>query len=74
MNIGDEIDLDTTGKNNKERWTSYNVNIATVNQDGVVKAVRPGKTTIAVKVGISTKKCEVNFVNSSISQYYSKEK
>lgn len=66
LNIGDSIDLDVTGTDKAPKWTSYNVNIATVNQDGEVTAVRKGKTTISARIGLTYKKCTVTVVDSSI--------
>lgn len=66
MNVGETIDLDVIGTEQKEKWSSYNENIATVTEQGVVKAVRKGKTTIAVRVGLMIRKCIVSVVDADI--------
>ncbi|MGN1203971.1 MAG: Ig domain-containing protein, partial [Lachnospiraceae bacterium] len=66
MNIGDTIDLDISGTDKVPHFASYNVNIAKVDQNGIVTAVRKGTTTISVRVGLTYKKCTVTVVDSGI--------
>ena len=66
VNVGDVIDLDVTGTDGNVHWTSWNVNTAKVNQDGVVTAVRRGKTTISARVGLSYKKCTLTVVEPTV--------
>lgn len=66
VNIGDTVNLDISGSDKVPYFTSYNVNIAKVDQNGIVTAVRKGKTTISARIGLTYKKCTVTVVDSSI--------
>lgn len=66
INIGDVADLDVTGTDKIPVWTSYNANIAKVNAEGEVTAVRKGKTTIKARAGSEYLTCAVTVVDSSI--------
>lgn len=66
MNIGDLLELKVSDSDKKPVWISYNENIAKVDQNGAVTAVRAGKTSIKARSGFQTKACAVKVVNSSI--------
>lgn len=66
MNIGDSLELQVSGTDKKPVWISYNENIAKVDQNGTVTAVRKGKTTIKARAGFMTNTCVINVVDSSI--------
>lgn len=66
MNIGDTIELAAEGTDQTPYWGSYNVNTAKVDQNGVVTALRKGKTTVFARVGLTYRKCSVKVVDSSI--------
>lgn len=66
INAGDIIELDVSGTEKTPVWTSYNVNVAKVDQNGIVTAVKKGKTTISARVGLSYKKCTITVVNPNI--------
>ncbi len=69
VNIGDEdnkLHLEILNKkegSKKPRWVSYNVNIASVDQNGTVTAHRKGKTTISSGIGFPREKCVITVVD-----------
>lgn len=72
LNLGDEDDvLQLKIENLKEgdrnpRWISYNVNVATVDQDGVVTPLRKGIAIISSGIGFPRKICVVTVVDPSV--------
>lgn len=72
VNIGDEDnELQLKMENQKEgdkkpRWVSYNVNVATVDQNGVVTPLRKGKAIISSGIGFPRKTCVVTVVDPSV--------
>lgn len=72
LNLGDEDDvLQLKIENLKEgdrnpRWISYNVNVATVDQDGVVTPLRKGIAVISSGIGFPRKTCVVTVVDPSV--------
>ncbi|MDE7131262.1 MAG: carbohydrate binding domain-containing protein [Lachnospiraceae bacterium] len=72
VNIGDEDNvLQLKMENQKEgdkkpRWVSYNVNVATVDQNGVVTPLRKGKAIISSGIGFPRKTCVVTVVDPSV--------
>lgn len=72
VNIGDEDNvLQLKVENQKEgdkkpRWISYNVNVARVDQDGVVTPLRKGKAVISSGIGFPRKTCVVTVVDPSV--------
>ncbi len=66
INVGDTIDLDATGTSKEPRWTSWNVNTAKVDSNGVVTAIRKGKTIVTAREGLVYKKCTIQVVEPSI--------
>ena len=66
MNIGEQIDLDITGTDKTVKWLSYNENTVSVDENGIITALRTGKTTIRARVGFWYKTCSVNVVKPSI--------
>lgn len=67
LNVGDTLDLDVTGNKKEPVWSSNNINIVRVNQDGMITGVRKGKTTVKVRDGLKYKKCTVSVVVPSIN-------
>lgn len=69
VNIGDEDNklhleiLNQKEGSKKPRWVSYNVNVASVDQNGTVTAHRKGRTTISSSVGFPREKCVVTVVD-----------
>ena len=51
----------------KGKWTSSKKKVASVSK-GVVKGLKAGKTTIKVKIGNKTLKCQVTVVNQYVQQ------
>ena len=66
INIGDTVDLDVTNTDKTAVWTSYNENIAKVDQNGEVTALRKGKTTIKARIGFEAVRCTVTVVDPGI--------
>lgn len=72
VNIGDEDNkLRLEIENQKEgdrkpRWVSYNVNVASVDQNGVVTPLRKGKAVISSGIGFPRKTCVVTVVDPSV--------
>ena len=66
VNVGDSLELKTSDTDKKPVWVSYNENVARVDKDGTVTAIRKGKTTVKARVGFLIKACAVNVVDSSI--------
>ena len=72
VNIGDEDnELQLKMENQKEgdkkpRWVSYNVNVATVDQNGVVTPLRKGNAIISSGIGFPRKTCVVTVVDPSV--------
>lgn len=72
VNIGDEDnELQLKMENQKEgdkkpRWVSYNVNVATVDQNGVVTPLRKGSAIISSGIGFPRKTCVVTVVDPSV--------
>ena len=70
VNIGDEdnvlqLKMENLG-DKKPRWVSYNVNVATVDQDGYVKPLRKGTAVISSGIGFPRKTCVVTVVDPSV--------
>lgn len=69
VNIGDEDNklhleiLNQKEGSKKPRWVSYNVNIASVDQNGTVTAHRKGRTTISSSIGFPREKCVITVVD-----------
>ncbi len=69
VNTGDEINLKIEGQKEgakKPRWVSYNVNVASVDQDGTVTALRKGKSIISSGIGFPRETCVVTVVDPAI--------
>ncbi len=72
VNIGDEDNkLQLAIENQKEgdkkpRWVSYNVNVASVDQNGTVTALRKGKAIISSGIGFPRETCVVTVVDPTI--------
>lgn len=72
VNIGDEDDVLQLKVENqpegakKPRWISYNVNVASVDQNGVVTPLRKGKAVISSGIGFPRKTCVVTVVDPSV--------
>ncbi|MBD5489501.1 MAG: family 16 glycosylhydrolase [Lachnospiraceae bacterium] len=72
VNIGDEDnELQLKMENQKEgdkkpRWVSYNVNVATVDQNGYVTPLRKGSAIISSGIGFPRKTCVVTVVDPSV--------
>ncbi|MDE6740011.1 MAG: carbohydrate binding domain-containing protein, partial [Lachnospiraceae bacterium] len=72
VNIGDEDnELQLKMENQKEgdkkpRWVSYNVNVATVDQNGYVTPLRKGTAIISSGIGFPRKTCVVTVVDPSV--------
>lgn len=66
VNVGDSLELKVSDTDKKPVWVSYNENVARVDKDGTVTAIRKGKTTVKARVGILINACAVNVVDSSI--------
>lgn len=72
LNLGDEDDvlqleiLNQKEGDKKPRWISYNVNVATVDQDGVVTPLRKGIAIISSGIGFPRKLCVVTVVDPSV--------
>lgn len=72
VNIGDEDNkLRLEIENQKEgdrkpRWVSYNVNVASVDQNGVVTPLRKGKAVISSGIGFPRMTCVVTVVDPSV--------
>lgn len=67
LNTGDSADLSVVGSEVPAKWTSYQVNIATVDSNGKVTAVQKGTTTISARIGLTYKKCKVTVVDCNTS-------
>lgn len=66
LNVGDSRELTVSDSEKTPSWTSYNVNVAKVDPNGNVTAVRKGSTTITARIGLTYKKCTVSVVEPSI--------
>ena len=66
INIGDTLELSTTGTDKTPSWTSYNDNIVKVSTYGEITGLKKGKTTVRARVGSACKTCAVTVVDSSI--------
>lgn len=66
MNVGDSLELKVSDTDKKPVWISYNENVARVDKEGTVTAVKKGKTTVKVRSGFLINACAVNVVDSSI--------
>lgn len=64
LNVGDSYSLEVgTGK---ASWVSYNSNVASVDRDGNVTAIKKGATKVRGRVGANAYLCSVTVVDSSI--------
>lgn len=70
VNLGDDTKLKLAIRNldedKKPRWVSYNANVASVDQDGVVTPIRKGKAIISSGIGFPRKICTVTVVDPSV--------
>ena len=69
VNIGDEdnklhLEMENWKEGDrKPRWVSYNVNVASVDQNGTVTALRKGRTIISSGIGFPREACVVTVVD-----------
>ncbi len=72
VNIGDEdnklhLEMENWKEGDrKPRWVSYNVNVASVDQNGTVTALRKGRTIISSGIGFPREACVVTVVEPTI--------
>jgi hypothetical protein len=84
MLVGEKSTLSITGTSKKVTWSTSDKNIASVNSNGKVSAIAPGKATITGKIGTKKFTCKItvkkdktvtvtvtNLLTGSISDYLS---
>ena len=76
LKTGDEQDLKFVVKANKEefeekvQWTSSDTSVATVDENGRVKAIAPGTAIITAKIGDLTDTCTIKVSdNNKVKKY-----
>ena len=67
VNIGGDVRIGAKIPEGAEPvWTSHNVNIATVDEDGNVTGLRKGKTTVSVRIGLERRTCSVTVTDNTV--------
>ena len=63
MSVGAQaVPMTVDGTDSTVKWSTEHSNIATINSDGEVTAVKPGKTTVIAEVDGQTLRCTL-YVN-----------
>ncbi len=63
VKVGSTLKLKVNGTTAKAKWSSSKKDVATVNNKGLVKGIRAGKTVISAKIGNKAYKCNVTVKN-----------
>ena len=66
VNVGESFDFNSTYDNLSPKWTSSNINVARVDNEGTVTAISTGKAQIKARVGTKFELFTVNTVTPTL--------